>query len=329
MRVLSGIQPSGRLHLGNYFGAMKQHIELQDQHECFYFIANYHALTTVQDPQRLQEYTRDVVLDYLALGLDPGKAVFFRQSDVPEVCELTWLLMTVTGMGLMERAHAYKDKVSQGIQPTMGLFCYPMLMASDILIYRSELVPVGKDQIQHIEMTQDIAGYFNNTFQCDVFVRPEPKLSHAPVVPGVDGRKMSKSYNNTIELFAEPEQVRKRIMSIKTDSTPVSDPKDPDRCNVMALLRLFASPEETVEWEARYRRGGLGYAEAKRRLFELFEQHFAEPRQRRAELVADPSYAEDVLREGGRKARAVAQEIMEQVRKACGIATSRAPSAVR
>jgi len=323
MRILSGIQPSGRLHLGNYFGAIKQHIELQDEHECFYFIANYHALTTVRDRGLLEQYTLDVALDYLALGLDPQKAVFFRQSDVPEVCELTWILMTVTGMGLMERAHAYKDKVSKGIQPSMGLFCYPMLMAADILIYRSELVPVGKDQLQHIEMTQDIAGYFHSAFNCQVFVRPEPRLSEAPVVPGIDGQKMSKSYNNTIEMFAAPEVVRKRIMSIKTDSTPVNEPKDPEKCAVFALLRLLASPEETQEWAERYRKGPLAYVEVKRRLFELFEERFAEPRRRRAELAADPSYVEDVLRDGGRKARAVAQQTMEDVRKACGIVTSR------
>lgn len=323
MRILSGIQPSGRLHLGNYFGALKQHIEMQEHHDCFYFIANYHALTTVQDPRMLHEYTRGVALDYLALGLDPNRVTFFRQSDVPEVCELTWILNCVTGTGLLERAHAFKDKVARGIASSMGLFCYPVLMAADILIYKSQVVPVGRDQVQHVEMTQDMAGYFNSTFQCDVLVRPEAKLGEAPVVPGVDGQKMSKSYNNTVELFGEPKAVKKAIMSIKTDSTPVEEPKDPTKDNVFALLKLFASEQETAEWDARYRKGGMGYGEAKKRLFELFEERFAGPRQKRAELMADPSIVDDVLREGGKKARAVAQQTMAEVMTACGLATSR------
>ncbi len=326
MRILSGIQPSGRLHLGNYFGALKQHIEMQEQHDCFYFIASYHALTTVQDPKLLQEYTRGVALDYLALGLDPNKVTFFRQADVPEVCELTWILNCVTGTGLLERAHAYKDKVARGITSSMGLFCYPVLMAADILIYKSQLVPVGKDQVQHVEMTQDMAGYFNTTFQCEVFVRPEAKLGQALLVPGVDGQKMSKSYNNTVELFAEAKQAQKAIMSIKTDSTPVEDPKDPTNDNVFALLKLFASPEETAEWDARYRKGGMGYGQAKKRLVELFEERFAGPRAKRAELLAAPSYVDDVLQEGGKKARAVAKQTMDEVRRACGLATSRLES---
>lgn len=326
MRILSGIQPSGRLHLGNYFGALKQHIEMQEQHDCFYFIASYHALTTVQDPKLLQEYTRGVALDYLALGLDPNKVTFFRQADVPEVCELTWILNCVTGTGLLERAHAYKDKVARGITSSMGLFCYPVLMAADILIYKSQLVPVGKDQVQHVEMTQDMAGYFNTTFQCEVFVRPEAKLGQALLVPGVDGQKMSKSYNNTVELFAEAKQAQKAIMSIKTDSTPVEDPKDPTNDNVFALLKLFASPEETAEWDARYRKGGMGYGQAKKRLVELFEERFAGPRAKRAELLAAPSYVDDVLQEGGKKARAVAKQTMDEVRWACGLATSRLES---
>jgi tryptophanyl-tRNA synthetase len=323
MRILSGIQPSGRLHLGNYFGALKQHIEMQEQHDCLYFIANYHALTTVHEPALLEEDTRGVALDYLALGLDPNKVTFFRQSDVPEVCELMWVLNCVTGTGLLERAHAYKDKVARGLTASMGLFCYPVLMAADILIYKSQLVPVGRDQVQHVEMTQDMAGYFNTTFNCQVFVRPEAKLGDAPVVPGIDGQKMSKSYDNTIELFAEPAVVRKAIMSIKTDSTPVEAPKDPTNDNVFALLKLFATEQETAEWEARYRKGGTGYGEAKKRLFELFEERFAGPRRRRAELVADPSYVDDVLREGGKKARAVAQQTMAEVYRACGLTASR------
>jgi tryptophanyl-tRNA synthetase len=318
MRILSGIQPSGTLHLGNYFGAMKQHIELQDEHECFYFVANYHTLTTIQDPDRLRALTQDVALDYLAMGLDPGKVNLFRQSDIPEVTELAWVLGTVTGKGLLDRATSYKDKLARGLRPSMGLYCYPLLMAADILIYRSDLVPVGKDQVQHIEMTQDMAGYFNNTFR-EVFVRPEPRLNEAPIVPGLDGQKMSKSYNNTIELFGEPKPTRKRIMSITTDSTPVEDPKDPEKCNVFALLKLLAPPEEAAEWERRYRAGGLGYGEAKQRLAELYEKTFGPRRELRAQWAARPDDVEDVLRTGARRARAVAQEVMADVRDACGI----------
>ena len=322
MRILSGVQPSGKLHLGNYFGAIKQHLELQHEHECFYFIANYHALTTVQDRELLERLTREVATVYLALGLDPDKAIFFRQSDVPEVAELTWILATVTGKGLMERAHSYKDKIAKGIMPSMGLFNYPILMAADILMYRSNLVPVGQDQVQHIEMTQDIAGYFNNTYGCEVFVRPEPKLNEAAVVPGIDGQKMSKSYGNTIELFDEPARISKRFMTIKTDSTPVAEPKDPDQCSLYALLRLMASPAETDEWAQRYRRGGVGYGQVKKRLAELHEELFGQARVRFGELAGKPEYVEDVLREGGQKARRVAEEVMQDVRRACGIVTS-------
>lgn len=319
MRVLSGVQPSGKLHLGNYFGAMKQHIEGQLEHESFIFIANYHALTTIQDPERLRALTLDIALDYLALGFDPEKACLFRQSDVPEVTELAWILSTVTGKGLLERAVSYKDKIAKGLQPSMGLFSYPVLQAADILIYRSDAVPVGKDQVQHIEMTADMAGYFNNTYNCDVFVIPKPKLNEAAVVPGLDGEKMSKSYGNSVDLFDEPKAARKRIMSIKTDSTPVEDPKDPDTCNVFALLRLFANTEETAEWAARYRKGGMGYGDAKKRVAELFEEKFGPARERRKQLAGDPDFVEDVLASAGRKARGVAQAVMEDVRMACGI----------
>lgn len=322
MRVLSGVQPSGKLHLGNYLGAMKQHLELQEKHECFYFIANYHALTSVQNAEAMRQCTLDVCLDYLSLGLDPERTVFFRQSDVPEVTELTWLLACVTTMGLLERAHSYKDKVAKGVKPSMGLFNYPLLMAADILIYRSQLVPVGSDQVQHIEMTQDIAGYFNNTFQREVFVRPEPRLSETPMVPGIDGQKMSKSYGNTIELFGEPKPTRKRIMSIVTDSTPVEAPKDPAQCNVLALLGFLADKAEVADWTERYRKGGVGYGQVKKRLAELFEEAFAEARARREALARKPDYVEDVLANGGRRARAVAMEVMEDVRSACGIVTS-------
>jgi tryptophanyl-tRNA synthetase len=319
MRVLSGIQASGRLHLGNYLGAMKQHIQLQAEHECFFFIANYHSLTTIKEAKTLRAYTRDVALDYLALGLDPAKCNLFRQTDVPEVTELAWILSTVTGKGLLDRATSYKDKIAKGLSPSMGLFSYPILMAADILIYRSDLVPVGRDQVQHIEMTQDMAGYFNNTVGREVLKRPEPRLNEAPIVPGVDGQKMSKSYGNTIDLFAPPKQMRKRIMSIKTDSTPVEDPKDPDTCNVLALYRLLAEPAEVAELEEEYRRGGSGYGEAKKKLFEVAERLLGPARERREKLVADPDYVEDVLRTCGKKARAVATEVMADVREACGL----------
>lgn len=321
MRVLSGIQPSGTLHLGNYFGAMKQHLELQHEHECFYFIANYHALTTIQDAERLRQLTFDVACDYLTLGLDPDKATFFRQSDVPEVTELAWILSTVTGRGLLERAHSFKDKTARGLPVNMGLFCYPLLMAADILIYRSHVVPVGKDQVQHIEMTQDMAAYFNTAYR-EVLVRPEPRLNEAPVVPGTDGQKMSKSYGNTIDLFGDPREMKKRIMGIKTDSTPVEAPKNPETCTVFALLKLLAPPAEVAEWEQRYRRGGTGYGEAKQRLAELYEERFGARRAVRARWAARRDDVEDILRAGGKKARAVAQAVMADVRDACGILTA-------
>ena len=297
---------------------MKQHIDEQARFESFLFIANYHALTTIQDADRLRRLTRDVAADYLALGLDPSRACLFRQTDVPEVTELAWILATVTNMGLLERAHSYKDKTAQGIKPSVGLFTYPVLMAADILIYRSNLVPVGKDQVQHIEMTQDMAGYFNNTYGRDVFVRPEAKLNEAAIVPGVDGRKMSKSYGNTIELFEPASSARKKIMAIKTDSTPVDQPKNADTCNVFALLRLFAAPDEMDRWRERYARPGMGYGDAKKRLAELYEERFGPCRERRAALDHD-SAVDDVLREGARRARAEAQKTMHDVREACGL----------
>lgn len=328
MRVLSGIQPSGDLHLGNYYGAIKQHIELQaaPANECFYFIANYHTLTSIQDAQRLRYLTQEVAVTYLALGLDPLRAALFRQSDIPEVTELAWILSTVTGKGLLDRAHSFKDKTARGIPASMGLYFYPVLMAADILIYRSDQVPVGKDQVQHIEMTQDMAGYFNNTFR-PVLTRPEPRLNEAPVVPGLDGQKMSKSYGNTIDIFGDPAVMKKRITSkIVTDSTPVEAPKDPTTCTVFALLKLLASPEETAEWERRYRAGGMGYGEAKKRLAELYEQTFGPFRERHAYWRSRPDEVEDILRAGAARARAVAQEVMHDVREACGIITARRTS---
>jgi len=322
MRILSGVQPSGRLHLGNYFGAMKQHIELQHEHECFIFIANYHSLTTIHDAARLEGLTRDVALDYLALGLDPKKACLFRQSDVPEVTELAWILSTVTGKGLMERAVSFKDKVAKGIEASMGLFCYPILQAADILIYRSDVVPVGKDQVQHIEMTADMAGYFHGAYGKEVFTLPKARLNDAAIVPGIDGGKMAKSQGNTIDLFDDPKAAKKRIMSIKTDSTPVDQPKNPDTCSVFAILRLLADPAETAQWGERYLAGGMGYGDAKKRVAELYEAKFGPAREKRAALASDPAVVDRALADGGRRARAIAQEVMRDVRKACGLVTS-------
>jgi tryptophanyl-tRNA synthetase len=318
-RILSGIQPSGKLHLGNYFGAIRQHIALQDEGDCFYFIADYHALTTLQNPQVLRENVRDVALDYLALGLDPQKAAFFRQSDVPEVTELAWFFATVTGMGLLERAHSYKDKVARGITPSAGLFTYPILMAADILIYRSNLVPVGQDQVQHLEMTRDMAGYFNQTFQTDLFPLPEARLDAVPVVPGIDGKKMSKSYGNTIDLFAEGNALWKTIRGIVTDSTPVEAPKDPTNCNVFQLYSLFANPVEQEDLAAKYRAGGMGYGTVKKMLLEKMEAYFAPARAKRKELAGNMDYVEKVLRAGAVRARSEAEATMKLARQVVGL----------
>ncbi|MBY0525756.1 MAG: tryptophan--tRNA ligase [Gemmataceae bacterium] len=320
-RILSGVQPSGKLHLGNYFGAIKQHIALQEEGQCFYFIADYHALTTTQDAKALSERTRDVALDYLALGLDPKKAAYFRQSDVPEVTELAWILGTVTPMGLLERAVSYKEKVEKGIEASVGLFTYPVLMAADILIYRSHLVPVGKDQVQHLEMTRDIAEKFNRVYG-NVFPIPKERLDKESKVPGVDGQKMSKSYGNTIEIFAEGKPLQKTLMAIVTDSTKVEDPKDPDKCNVFALYSLFATPEEKEALAARYRAGGMGYGDAKKLLLEKINGYFGPAREKRKELAAHPDDVEDVLRDGAKRARAEAQATMALVREAVGMKAS-------
>jgi len=318
MRSLSGIQPSGALHIGNYFGAIKQYIDMQDQHEGYYFIANYHAMTTIRDRETLRRNCLDQAMNYLAIGLDPERSVVFLQSDVPEVCELSWLLSTVTPMGLLERCHAYKDKVAQGIPADHGLFAYPVLMAADILIYGSNVVPVGQDQKQHVEAARDIAIKLNNTYG-DVVVVPRPLvLESTAVVPGLDGRKMSKSYDNAILVFEEPSEIKKKVMRIKTDSTPVEDPKDPDECSVFALYRLFAGDEQREDMAERYRKGGLGYGDAKKELVALMTDFFAEARQRRAELASSPDTVMDILREGGRTARAEAQKTLERVRDAMG-----------
>ncbi|NLG34724.1 MAG: tryptophan--tRNA ligase [Lentisphaerae bacterium] len=319
MRILSGIQPSGKLHLGNYFGMMKPALDLQARGETFYFIADLHALTTVSDPAQLRANSRDVALDFLACGLDPDKTVFFRQSAVPEVCELTWYLSCVTTLGLLERCHSYKDKIDKGITPTHALFAYPVLMAADILLYQAHQVPVGKDQKQHLEVTRDLAIRFNAAFG-EVFTVPEPFIQAAvAVVPGLDGQKMSKSYGNTIELFGEEKAVRKRIQSIVTDSTPLEAPKDPDRCTVFALYSLFADAAERQALADRYRAGGMGYGEAKKALFEIFWERFAPYRKRRAELAADPGYVEAVLTRGAARARLEARRTLDQVRRLTGV----------
>lgn len=325
VRVLSGIQPSGRLHIGNYFGALRQHLALQEANECLYFMASYHALTSLHNPDEMRQNTLDVALDYLTLGLDPSRTLLFRQQDVPEVTELTWIFSCVTPMGLLERAHSYKDKVARGLMPNVGLFSYPVLMAADILIYRSHLVPVGMDQKQHIEITRDIATKFNNQFG-DIFPLPDGYiLEETAVVPGVDGRKMSKSYGNEIEIFDEGASLKRRVMSIVTDSTPVEEPKDPETSTPFLLLKLVASPEETAYWAERYRAGGMGYGEVKKRLLELLDEFFGPLRERRRQLAKDTAYVEDVLRESGRKARLLAHETMELVREATGFPISYQP----
>lgn len=319
MRILSGIQPSGKLHLGNYFGMMRPALELQERGEAFFFLADYHALTTVTDPMALRRATRDAALDFLACGLDPERTAFYRQSDVPEVTELMWLLSTVTPMGLLDRCHSYKDKIAKGLSPSHALFAYPVLMAADILAVQSDVVPVGRDQKQHVEVTRDIAQKFNNVFG-PVFKIPEPSIQDdVAVVPGVDGQKMSKSYNNTIEIFGDPKEMRARIMRIVTDSTPVEAPKDPERCTLFALYRLMAPAADSAALAARYRAGGVGYGAVKKELGERLEAYFAPMRARREALARDPEYVETVLRRGAERARAVAARTLADARRAVGI----------
>lgn len=323
MRILSGIQPSGKLHIGNFFGAMRQHLSLQADHDGFYFIADYHAMTSNPAPADLAVRTLEVAKDYLALGLDPKKTVFWRQSDVPEVTELAWILSCVTPLGLLQRCTSYKDKVAQGLTPNHGLFAYPVLQAADILMYDSNLVPVGADQKQHIEVTRDIAVKFNLQFG-ETFVVPEEQiLKSVAVVPGLDGRKMSKSYNNTIEIFESESSIKKKVMRMMTDSTPVEEPKDPEACNIFALLRLAAEREELAEWEAKYRKGGVGYGTVKKRVVELLCAYFRPYRERREALEKDRDYVEDVLCDGARRARAVAKTTMGRVRDAVGLGKMR------
>lgn len=331
MRVLSGIQPSRKLHIGNYFGAIRQHIALQDGNEAVYFIADLHGLTSVRDRASLREYARDVALDYLALGLDPARAVFFRQSDVPEVTELAWVLSTVTPVNRLD-TDAYRDKVEKGLFKGLGLFAYPVLMAADILLYDAELVPVGQDQKQHLEITRDVATSFNmayskgfdpNTGRGGILRLPEPMIvPEVAVVPGTDGRKMSKSYGNTIDIFGDPKDTKKRIMGIVTDSAGVNDPKDPEKSTIFQLLKLFLGPEAVAEVASRFRARGTGYGHFKTRLLEEVLQHFDAPRKRREDLVRTAA-VEDVLADGARRARERALPVLDRVREAVGIGRPR------
>jgi len=319
MRILSGIQPSGALHIGNYFGMMRPAIALQAEGEAFYFIADYHALTSLRDPAALRENSRRVALDFLACGLDPERAALFRQSDVPQVTELAWILSTLAPMGLLERAHSYKDKLARGMSPTVGLFSYPVLMAADILIYDSDIVPVGKDQKQHIEITRDLAVKINETYG-DVFKLPEPRIQpQTEVVPGIDGQKMSKSYGNNIDIFGDENETRKRVMSIVTDSTPVEAPKDAARSTIFQLYSLFASKEEISVMRERFRKGGTGYGEFKKELFEKLWEYFAPMRKRREQILSDKSYIDNVLACVAERANAIANQVMQRVRQAVGL----------
>ena len=319
MRILSGIQPSGVLHIGNYFGMMRPAIALQAEGEAFYFIADYHALTSVRDPKALRENSRLVALDFLACGLDPERGALFRQSDVPQVTELAWILSTIAPMGLLERAHSYKDKLARGLAATVGLFDYPVLMAADILIYDSDIVPVGKDQKQHIEIARDLAVKMNETFG-QIFKLPQPRIHTATeVVPGIDGQKMSKSYGNNIDIFGDEKEMRKRVMSIVTDSTLVEAPKDPSRSTIFQLYSLFASKNEIAEMRERFQKGGTGYGDFKKQLFEKLWEYFTPMRKRREEILADKTYIDNVLALGAKRANEIADQVMQRVRNAVGL----------
>jgi tryptophanyl-tRNA synthetase len=320
MRILSGIQPSGALHLGNYFGMMRPAIELQDKGEALYFIADYHSMTSLFDPAERRKNTLDVALDFLACGLDPKKATFFRQSDIPEVTELAWLLTTLTPMAMLENAHSYKDKIAKGIAPMHGLFAYPVLMAADILIYDSNVVPVGKDQKQHVEITRDIAIKFNHAYG-ETFVVPKEEIREGTAtVPGTDGDKMSKSYGNTIEIFGEEKATRKKIMGIQMDSRTPQEPKpDADKNLAIQLLKLVAPPDVAKDFEDRLRAGGLGYGDLKKALFENYWNYFAAARKKRAELAANLDYVNKVLADGATKARSIAQKVLKRARKNSGL----------
>ena len=319
MRSLSGIQPSGVLHIGNYFGAIKQFVDMQDEYEGFYFLANYHALTSAPKGEYLKQNTIDVILDYLSLGLDPKKSTLFLQSDVPEHIELAWILSNVTPMGLIERAHSYKDKISKGIKPNMGLFTYPILMASDILIYNPDVVPVGKDQKQHLEITRDIATKFNETYEKEVFKLPQDRiLEDVAVVPGTDGDKMSKSYGNVINIFSSKNELKKQIMSIVTDSTPLNEPKNPEN-NITKLYSLFASEDEVNSLKEKFLAGNFGYGHAKNELLDKFIDYFNPYRIRREKLLNNMDYVYEILQDGAKKARCIATLKLEEVRELVGL----------
>ncbi|MBD3384516.1 tryptophan--tRNA ligase [candidate division KSB1 bacterium] len=319
MRVLSGIQPSGTLHLGNYFAMMKRMIDYQKEHELFCFIVNYHALTSVFDADRLAQGTIDAICDFIALGIDPEKATFYVQSDVPEVTELTWILSNVTPMGLLERAHSYKDKLARGLPANHGLFAYPVLMAADILLYGAHRVPVGKDQKQHLEITRDIALRFNNTYG-ETFILPEPDIAEdVALVPGIDGQKMSKSYGNTIDIFADDSELKKSVMSIVTDATPIEEPKDPDRCTLFAIYSLFLDEEGKKELRQRYERPGLKYVSVKKELLKTIREFFEPYREKRQALIEDADYIRDIMKYGADKARSVARDYLEKTRDRVGV----------
>ena len=319
MRILSGIQPSGPLHIGNYFGMMQPAIVLQAEGEALYFIADYHALTTLRDAETLRVNSHRVALDFLACGLDPERATLFRHSDVPQVTELAWILSTVAPMGLLERATSYKDKLARGMSANVGLFSYPILMAADILIYDSDVVPVGKDQKQHIEITRDLAVKMNETFG-QVFKLPEARIRAATeTVPGIDGQKMSKSYGNNIDIFGDEKETRKRVMSIVTDSTPVEAPKDSERSTIVQLYSLFASKDELANMKERFKKGGTGYGDFKKELFEKLWEYFAPMRKRREEILRDKSYIDNVLARGAKHANEIANQVMQRVRAAVGL----------
>lgn len=318
-RILTGFQPSGILHVGNYFGAIRPMVEMQDQGEVFVFLADLHALTSVREGERLRHYTREAAIDLLACGIDPERTLFWRQSDVAAHSELMWILTTVTPMGLLERCHAYKDKVARGFGASAGLFTYPVLQAADILLYDADVVPVGRDQKQHLEVTRDIAIKINEAYG-EVFKLPEPQISDdIAIIPGVDGQKMSKSYGNTIDIFMEEKALRKRIMGIVTDSTPLEDPKDPEGSTILALYRLVANEERVAAMEEEFRAGGVGYGHFKQRLFEAIWSYFAPIRTRKQELLNDPGYVDQVLREGAERAEAIAAGTLQRVHEAVGL----------
>ena len=319
MRILTGIQPSGTPHLGNYFGAMRQVCELQNNGESFLFIADYHSLTTNPKAQDLRDRVINLTLDFIACGVDLDKTFFFRQSAVPEVCELAWILNTVTPVGLLERAHSYKDKIAKGFAPNNGLFSYPVLMAADILLYSANLVPVGKDQKQHLEITRDIAIKFNNEYG-EILTIPEGYIpDQVAIVPGVDGQKMSKSYNNIIPIFGKEKEIKKQVMSIVTDCKGLEEVKDPENCNVVALFKLFATDAEVEEMKAKYRAGNYGYGHAKKELFDKMWAYFEPMRKKREELAANLDYVEEILRKNGERAREEAEKLLGKVRRAVGL----------